>query len=244
MPRYFRRRVGYGRRRSFFRSRLGARRSKYRYFRRRYGNRRRRPARWFARRYNYKERFEEQKITINTPTVVYWKTFTMQANLMPTWGNRKVWADQYKIYKWKINIIPDRCQAPTLDDNGDNSNELFQIASCRHALVYDFNDANTPTSWDQFIMHPRARVKNFSRPLKLIIRPAILKAAYELGISTGTGWRSGHGWIKIQDEQVPHYGFKYGLNLQDWQPAIPSTYLGIRVRHTVYWGLKNINCTI
>lgn len=232
------------RRRSAFRSRLGARRSKYGYFRRRYGNRRRRPARWYAKKYNYKEVFEETKILLNSPGSVYWHTWTMQANLLPTWSSRKTFADQYKIYKWKITIIPDKCQPPALDENGTAAGDLTNIASCRHALVYDFNDANTPLNWDQFIMHPRARVKHFSRPLKLIIRPAILKAAYELGVTTGTGWQSGHGWIKIQDEQVPHYGFKYGLNLVDWHPSLTEVSVGLRVKHTVYWGLKNINCTL
>lgn len=167
----------------------------------------------------------------------------MTALQLPSWAVRSAGYDQYKIYKWKIVIYYDRTQAIDMMDNGTGGSDALRIGAARHCLVADFNDASPPSNWDQMLLHPWARPKSILRPFKMIIRPNLLKMAYEPGVTTGSGYMSGRGWIKTQDSSVAHYGFKYCVNLADWHPATTNTELGFRIVHTVYWGVKNLNCT-
>lgn len=235
------------RRRSFPRRssyRFSGRASKSSYFRRRYARRRtgRRAPRgnlaWNRKIYNFKDRYEGNHLTFNGPQFSP-IGFELRVNDIPSWTARKNIGEQYKIYKWKIEIIPDACQNNDLEQNGVQGALTYLLSSCRHCLIPDYTDSSTMPNMAGFIENPLAIIKPINRRLKFCIRPRIQKMLYETPATTG--YQPGFGWIARDDETVAHYGFKWALDLSDWHPSGNTCEIGFRVRHTVYWGIKNLN---
>lgn len=241
----YRSRRTYRGRRTFRRTRLYGRSRptrKYSLARRFYRRRRQGPAKWYGQRLCFREKFEGQLVTFNNPAN-YGTGLSLQINNCPLWTSRQTLGDQYKIYKWKVEVIPQHVVPPLQSEANLVQNDFIRSGWIRHALVPDYTDDGTPASWDQMIEHPYAHPKPFTRPLKLIIRPKVALMAYET--ATTTGYKTGTGWISRADPTVKHYGFKYMVNASDWHPAMPGNIeFSYRLRHTVYYGIKNVQCTL
>lgn len=234
MPAYRRRTY----RKSYGRFRRGLRRTAFRRRRllprRRFAIRRKRSANWYARKYNFKEKFLASQFHITNSSPVE-QGFNLQAIQIPGWNNRHVNFDQYKIYKWKIVIAPPKVMENLSDTQ---TTGLKGMEMMRHYLGYDYTDA-TPPSTMASMMGPSVISTQWNRPLKMIIRPRISKTAYE-GVGF-TGYMPGTAWIDCDDDGVPHYGFKYYLDNSSWTLQGGEPELNAQVWYTVYYGFKNIN---
>lgn len=180
--------------------------------------------------------------TINTPTTAG-AGFSLQISDCPLWASRQTLGDQFKIYKWKVEIVPSYQQPCTPSENGLVNTLTSRFGDVRTALVPDYTDDSTPSSWDQMIEHPYAKIRPWPKIQKMIIRPKVALMAYET--ATTTGYRTGSGWISRTDPTVKHYGFKFMINASGWHPSgIGDFEFTYRLRHTVYYGIKNVQCTI
>ena len=234
MPAYRRRTY----RKSYGRFRRGIRRTSIRRRRvlprRRFAVRRRRSANWYARKYNFKEKFLASQFHITNSSPVE-EGFHLEAMQIPGWNNRHVNFDQYKIYKWKIVIAPPKVMENLSDTQ---TTGLKGMEMMRHYLGYDYTDATPPATMAS-MMGPSVISTQWNRPLKMIIRPRISKTAYE-GVGF-TGYMPGTAWIDCDDDGVPHYGFKYYLDNSSWTLQGGEPELNAQVWYTVYYGFKNIN---
>lgn len=238
------RRYGY-RRRTFRRGRLYGRSRptrKYALSRRFYRRRRSTASKWYNRRFNFKERFESGIYQFNTPSSPA-AGLSLQISDCPLWTSRQNLGDQFKIYKWKIEIVPSFQQPPGASENGLINTLTSRMGDVRTALVPDYTDDSVPVSWDQMIQHPYARIKPWPLKQKMIIRPKVALMAYET--ATTTGYKTGAGWISRSDPTVKHYGFKFMINAASWHPSGMGDFeFTYRLRHTVYYGIKNVQCTL
>lgn len=205
----------------------------------RYRRRSLRKANWFSRKYNFKEKFDSTQMLQLPAGSDCVGGFSLQAVQLPAWAYRKPLADQYKIYKWKIEFVP-QVMSPATVGSDTSGTTVAYTGMAEHALVPDYSDNSVPSSWGALVDNPLCIRKSIFHPIKMIIRPRVLKAAYEAGTTTGSAWMPGTGWIDCNDESTPHYGFKYmaraPLAHYD-QPIV------IRVRYTVYYGFKNTQST-
>lgn len=226
----YRRRRYYRRRRPYPRRRFT--RTKRRFFRRRRYTRRK--INWYGRKYNFKEKFMYTQFHIANSTLVS-SGYALKALDLPSWSNRHINFDQYKIYKWKIVIAPPKIQSNLTDTT---TTGFVGMEMMRHYLGYDYGDASPPTAVST-MLGPSVISTNWNRPLKMIIRPRVAKPIYE-GL-TDTGYGPGTAWIDVDDEAVPHYGFKYFLDNSSWilQGSMPE--LNCQVWYTVYYGFRNVN---
>lgn len=235
------------RRRTFRRSRVFGRSRptrKYQLSRRFLRPRRRfsRAGRWYNRKINFKERFETGVFTFNTPSNPA-AGIALQISDCPLWASRAQLGDQYKIYKWKVEILPAYQQPPGASENGLINTLTSRMGLVRSVLVPDYTDDTAPASWDQMIEHPFAHPKPWPIPQKMIIRPKVAIMAYET--ATTTGYKTGTGWISRTDPTVKHYGFKFMINASEWHPSGMGDFeFAYRLRHTVYYGIKNVQCTL
>lgn len=206
---------------------------------------RRRPRRvnWYNRTYNFKEKFQTQTFMLRpfATTGLISVGFYLTPNMLPGWANKKPMFDQIKIYKWKVVIAP-----PT--DMGINvyneieSNPTHGLSTCQQYLAYDYTDATAPGTVSSMLGSPACITRPWHRPIKMCIRPRLLKMAYETGTSTGNAYMPSTGWVDTDDEQTPHYGFKYLMDNTNYSADNPNTaFLMYRVIYTVYYGFKNIN---
>lgn len=246
--------TGYGSRGlggGLFRQRLGYRDSKRPYFQNRYS----RPSfykqpggklGWYNRRYNFKDKYEQ---SVNYPlstsgTGFGGQGYSMSINQLPTYTVRANIGDQYKIYKWKICIIP---YIPAKPDSvtwrtvtaGSTEMDVTMFKG-QHALSIDYNDSATVSNWGQVrSANNQIAIKSIMRPLKGIIRPKYLQLTVE-GLATD-GHTPKQGWLDMADPAVPHYGFKYHWQIPGYDvgATIPPIPLSCRIIHTVYYGIKN-----
>lgn len=223
-------------RRTFRRTRIYRKRP-YR-GRRRYGLKR---ARWYSKKYNYKEKFLAQSVHLdvgnNGPLTL---GFDLRAATIPGWANRKAGFDQYKIYGWKITIEAPIVQRTNPYDEASGST-VTGLNTVRQYLAYDFTDSTPPSTRDSMTNCPITRTAPFNKTMTMFIRPAILKMSYESGGTTGWGYSPGHGWIDVDDENVPHYGFKWFVDNSSYISATPSDVprMDYKIWYTVYYGFKN-----
>lgn len=189
---------------------------------------------WYGKLYNFKEKFLYTQMHI-TNTAPVNAGFALKATDLPQWSNRHVNFDQYKIYKWKITIVP-----PPLVQNLTQSTVSGYVGmeSMTHYLGYDYTDATAPST-PSSMMGPSCIHAPWTHPLKMIITPRILKQAYESSIDTG--YMPGRSWIDCDDDGVPHYGFKYLMDISSWGLQANQPELNLQVYYTVYYGFKNIN---
>lgn len=224
-------------RRRFIRSRMS-------YKRRFAGGRRgafRRKAKWYSRKYNYKEKFFVEAIDlVSGGTGPIYKGWNLTASQIPGYASRHQPYDQYKIYGWKITIEAPQVQRPSPFEEVEED-PIVGLTSVRQYLAYDFTDSTAPATVDSMANCPIARTAPFNKTMKMYIRPAIQKLAYELGGTTGFGYMPGKGWIDVDDENVPHYGFKWLLD--NTQYLVADTHkqpmMKWQVWYTVYYGFKN-----
>lgn len=233
----FRRRSGYRRSSLPVRFRFGKNRfSRAAGYRRRIRRTSAPSMKWYNKKYNYKERFEENVVITVIPGQQQKLGMTMSGSQLPGWANRSVQADQYKIYKWKVEILPSRVQANSPVYDVTPASDTARFGQCRHALAVDYNDVSTGFSMTNMIDCPNAVIRPVESPIKMCIRPRLLKAAYETGVTSGQGYMPSTGWINTADSQVPHYGFKWIADMSQWHGTGEFTFI---VRHTVYYGFKN-----
>ena len=229
---YKRRYAARGRRR-YTRPTKYRRTTRGRRFQRRRRFTRRRP-RWYSKKYNFKEKFVYTQIHIaNTGPVN--AGFTVKAVDLPGWGNRHVNFDQYKIYKWKIVVMPPSTQGNLTDTT---TTGFVGMEAMRHYMGFDFTDATAPTTVSS-MLGPSCINTVWTHPLKMIIRPKISKMAYQSVSSTG--YMPGTAWIDVDDDQVPHYGIKWMLDNSTWGLQGNQPQLNYIVNYTVYYGFKNVN---
>lgn len=246
MP-YARRRTQYRKR---FRRRMGssrfrARRIRGRSFRR--GRRTGGKLGWYNRRYNFKDSFDTlADYPLSTSGGGFGGTgLTLKFASLPTYAVRSNMGDQFKIYKWKLVIIP---LIPAKLDAAEWRAVPLGLTSMdvtlsqgQHALSIDYTDSAPVTNWGQVRTANNAcSIKSIGKPLKAIIRPRVLKSAYETGIDSG--YMPGTSWISMSDASVPHYGFKYHWEIPgyDTGATVPPNHYRFRTIHTVYYGIKNV----
>lgn len=211
--------------------------------RRTFTRRRTRPARWYSRKYNFKEKFNTQTFLLQpmntTPLISI--GFNLQPNVIPGYAAKHAMFDLVKIYKWKIQILPPAATAINVY-NEIAANPTHGLSSCRHFLAYDYTDSTPPSSVGPMVGASNTISAPWNRPLKMIIRPRLLKLAYETGTTTGNAYMPSTGWVDTDDEQTPHYGYKYIMDNSRYQADAPNTpYLLYQIKYTVYYGFKNIN---
>lgn len=237
---YYRRRRTFRRRPSY--RRTFRRRATYR--RRFAGKRRsafRRKARWYSRKYNYKEKFFVEAVQLQGSHLgLISKGWNLQATQIPGFTTRKAPYDQYKIYGWKITIEAPQVQRPNPYDEVETSANTG-MGSLRQYLAYDFTDSTPPTSVDTMVNCPITRTAPFNKTMKMYIRPSLLKMSYEAGASTGYGYTPGKAWIDVDDSSVPHYGFKWILDNTEYDVTDTHEQAQMKwyVWYTVYYGFKN-----
>lgn len=238
----------YYRRRRFARRRPTAYRKTFRrtrvYRKRPYRGRRRisaKRSRWYSRKYNFKEKFLAQQFHLDVGnTGLLTQGFTLRANQIPGWANRHPSFDQYKIYGWKITI-----EAPQVQKSGPydevSGSTVTGLNTVRQYLAYDFTDATAPSTIDSMVNCPITRTAPYNRTMKMYIRPALLKMSYETGVTTGAGYSPGHSWVDVDDDNVPHYGFKWLVDNSAYISATPDDVprMDYKIWYTVYYGFKN-----
>lgn len=140
-------------------------------------------------------------------------------------------------------MIPTYQQAPQASENSLTNTQTSRMGDVRSILVPDYTGDDTPTNWDQMVEHPYARIKPWPLPQKMIIRPKLALMTYETAGSTG--YKTGSGWISRTDPTVKHYGYKFMINASGWHPSGMGDFeFTYRLRHTVYYGIKNVQCTL
>lgn len=214
-------------------------RTKRRVYRRRRATRR---INWYGRKYNFKEKFQLTTFTLrpfNTGGLVaLGAAFT--PNMLPSWGSRHIAYDQFKCYKWKIKFTPPAGAGINVY-NEITANPTHGLSSCRQYLGYDYTDATVPATVASMRDATNVISRPWNRPISMIIRPRLLKMAYETGGTTGSAYMPSTGWIDVDDENTPHYGFKYLLDTTNFTADNPNTpYLLYTVNCTVYYGFKNV----
>lgn len=234
----------YKRRRTYYKRRVYPRRryTTKRYPRRRYIRRTRipRPVNWFSRKYNFKEKFQANHFLLEPFNTVGLITFgfNLLANTIPGWSNRHINFDLYKIYKWKFTVLPPTgVSVSAYDEVGGNPGG---ISATRQYLAYDYTDSNAPTTVASMVDSRSSISAPWNRPIKMIIRPRIAKMSYQNALLSG--YSPGTAWIDVDDDTVPHYGFKYVMdnsNYTSMETENPT--LVFRVMFTVYYGFKNID---
>lgn len=224
-------------RRRFIRSRIT--------YRRRFAGRRRsafrRKAKWYSRKYNYKEKFFVNSIALSpSGSGLMTQAWNLTASQIPGFASRKGAYDQYKIYGWKITIEAPQVQRTNPYDE-QLASTIVGISSLRQYLAYDFTDSTPPHSVESMVNCPITKTAPFNKTIKMYIRPALQKMSYELGASTGYGYTPGHAWIDVDDQEVPHYGFKWVLDNTQYVSADHNDepQMKWQIWFTVYYGFKN-----
>jgi len=215
------------------------RRTKRTYRRPRRGTR----ANWYNRKYNFKDKFMVQSFFLRPFNGVGLISFgvSLTPNLIPGWSSKKPMFDQVKIYKWKIVVAPPTNMGINVYNEIEN-NPTHGLSSCQHYLAYDYTDATAPTTVSSMVGASNSITRAWNRPIKMCIRPRLLKLAYETGTTTGDAYMPSTGWVDCDDESTPHYGFKYLMDNTNYTADAPNTaYLLYKVYYTVYYGFKNIN---
>lgn len=213
-------------------------------YRRRYIRRRtrvfKRRARWYSRKYNYKDKFLAYQFQLrpnNTAGLITYG-FALRPVQITNWASRHILYDQAKIYKWKLTVVPPVSQIGAyqeLESVGPRG-----LSSCRHYLAYDYTDDTPPASPGLMLNSTSSISTSWDRPLKMIIRPKLSKLAYETGTTTGNAYMPSTGWIDVDDENTPHYGFKYLMDNTSYTATAETTpYLQYNIYYTVYYGFKN-----
>lgn len=233
------------RRRTFYKRRYTPRRRTYgtRYRRRRVYRPRIRRANWFGRKYNFKDKFlyTTLKLAPNNITPLPSLGVSIRAVGLPNWAKLHTLYDQYKIYKVKLVVQPP-AGVSISPYNELNDLDPAAVSTCRQYLAYDYTDATPPTTVASMLASPATKSAPWNRPLKMIIRPRLQKLLYETGTTTGNGYEPGFGWIDVDDENVPHFGFKYLMDNTNYTGTADNTpFLFYRFIMTVYYGFKNMN---
>jgi len=232
----------YRRRRTFRPSyRFGSKRfSRYRRYRRRS------KAQWYSRKYNFRECFPSTTLTcpiVTGSTGTLSGAFVLSANDLPLWTTRSTLGDQYKIYKWKITITPNRVTPLEATSGTDPSNIGFDSGLCFHYLVPDYTDNTAPSAVLEMMENPLCVKRSTMRPISMIIRPRVKSPVYE-SHTTVYGFSPKIQWISSVDADVKHYGFKYFCDCSKWQNTTGTTLnLDFNVDYTVYYGIKNCQAT-
>lgn len=71
----------------------------------------------------------------------------------------------------------------------------------------DFDDVNTPASYEEVARKGFAKTKTLSRPVSIYIKPKVAREIYRPGISSA--YESAKApWLDCNNADVPHYGLK------------------------------------
>lgn len=201
---------------------------------------------WYNRRYNFKDTFDTRAdYPLSTAGGGFGGIgYSMSLSNLPTYAVRSNMGDLYKIYKWKMVIIP--LLPAKLDSHEwrEVTTGLTQMDATlfqgQHALSIDYTDSSPVSNWGQVRTANNAvSIKSITRPLKAIIRPKLQKMSYE-GVQAG--YTPGTAWVSMTDPAVPHYGFKYHWEIPGYDAGatVPPIHYSYRIINTVYYGIKNV----
>lgn len=247
---YGQRRTG-GYRRSFpYRGRVSGFRRRRPVYRRRFTKRRRTvtngPERnyYFRKRYLVREKFFKNNIWMenNTGTDVATAWYMDNATI-PNFSGHAAGFEQYKIYMWKIEIIPQLVQAPDLSSSTfANSHNYYGLGLVWCYLWADYNDAlTTNITVSRAMAIPGVKARKFNRKLSMIIRPRVLTVGAVSSQTVSTSYKQSRGWLSKNEPSVQHYGFKHVMQSSIWTGTGGPFRITYNVRHTVWYGFKNFN---
>lgn len=111
--------------------------------------------------------------------------------------------DEYKLCAVKVEWFP---RGNTKDvDNSELVSGVFYDA-------IDYDDASVSSlDVDKINQYRMCRAHRITQPIKRYFKPRFLASAY--ASSTTTGYGSRRGWLDCAYPGIPHYGWKYTMQL-------------------------------
>lgn len=109
--------------------------------------------------------------------------------------------DEYKIAKITLQFIPAYVQV---------NNTVGKISPWFMYCI-DKDDVATPSTYTTILQYPSHKVISMTKGFTVSFAPRVATALYNGGVTTAYG--SDARFIDTASDAVPHYGFKYGVDL-------------------------------
>jgi len=118
---------------------------------------------------------------------------------LPNYAEFTALFDEYMIYSVKLVFMP------TAQTVNTGSSVLVPWA----ITVVDTDDNNTPSTYEELLEYPAARITTMSKKIVKRIYPRQAVALYNGGVTNGYGSR--RGYVDCANYSVNHYGLKYAI---------------------------------
>ena len=141
---------------------------------------------------------------------------------------------KYVVVKFSVINVPESYWAPV-------SATAVNALSIYPRLWYcpDYDDV-TATTINDLKQRPQTKMRYLkpNRTVNIIVRPAVNGQAYRTAISTAYTpmWKT---WIDMGQNDTPHYGLKYAIDLQSFTP-LPACPVSVVVERCYYFECKDV----
>lgn len=136
-------------------------------------------------------------------------TFTFRFDQINTNTDFTGLFDEYRINCCVLKFYPSWGQAGepgALTNRTPTNYQIPQLHTCQ-----DDDDNAIPTI-NEIIQHASYRTMQFNRPYSFKFQPHASLAYFKSTLTTGYGVAKARTWLDMNNIDIPHYGFKFGID--------------------------------